>query len=103
MCLSHTLMTFTIFLSASLILPYNKFSEQERHHILSHPLTCPPSLHLGTVVMQPFSSNTPLLLRGSVQHTSCGEDQKEDTPIPEGHQCLVVDSSVTHSVRAPQT
>ena len=84
-------------LCLSLLLPYTASGRGEG----PPPLTCPPSLHSGTVVMQPFSSKRPLPLRGSNTHH--GKDQKEDTQIPEGHQCLVVCSSGTHSIGAPQT
>ena len=57
----HTFSRMYLPLWLSLILPCTA-SEQERDHLLSHVL---PSLHSGTVVMQPFSSkkSPPLSVR----------------------------------------
>ena len=72
-------------LCLSLILPYTTSEQGEG----PPPLTCPPSLHSGTVVMPPFSSKKSPSLRGS-SNTHHGDDQKLKkihTQIPEGHQC----------------
>ena len=100
MCLSRVLMFFKhfltcIFLSGSLSSSHAKQVDKGRDHLLSHAL--PPST-------QPFSSNTPPPLRGSSNtHHGKRTRKKIHAQIPEGHQCLVVDSSGTHSVGAPQT
>ena len=58
------------------------------------PFSCPPSLHSAILLQQTTTSQR------VVQHTSWGEDQKEDTQIPKG--CQYPCSRYT-SVRAPQT
>ena len=105
MCLSHALVFFKhfltcVFFSGSLSSSHVQQVDEGRDHLLSHAL--PPSTQ-----EQLWCSHSPPthhhLSEGRPTHIMGRTRKKIHTPIPEGHQCLVMESSGTHSVGAPQT
>ena len=89
-CVLQTFSHMCLLLWLSLILPGTTSGRGEG----PPPFSCPPSLHSAILLQQTTTSQR------VVQHTSWGEDQKEDTQIPKG--CQYPCSRYT-SVRAPQT